>query len=259
MKYGVSRLSIVACRVEPSDQSEMVTQLLFGEHYKIIDEREKWCNIRIGYDGYECWIDRKQTNEISAEEYNVLDDADVTCCAELVGLLENQTDKSYVPVSLGASIPCIQKGVFNVKTESYAYDGVVSDPHVKEKRKLAVEFAKMYLNAPYLWGGKSPFGVDCWGFSQLVYKLIGVKIPRDAYQQAGLGQTLSFVEESVAGDLAFFDDEEGRITHVGIVLADNYIIHASGKVRIDRLDHQGIYNVETARYSHKLRLIKSIL
>ena len=117
----------------------------------------------------------------------------------------------------------------------------------------------MYLNAPYLWGGKTPFGIDCSGFTQMVYKLNGFALPRDAYQQAEIGETLSFVEEAEPGDLAFFDDDEGNIIHVGMVLEQGTIIHASGKVRIDALDHQGIYNKELKNYSHKLRLIKKII
>jgi len=117
----------------------------------------------------------------------------------------------------------------------------------------------MYLNAPYLWGGRSPFGIDCSGFTQVIYKLNGFKLPRDASQQATIGETLSFIEESESGDLAFFDNEEGNIIHVGIMLENNNIIHASGKVRIDKIDHQGIFNSETNTYSHRLRLIKKIL
>jgi cell wall-associated NlpC family hydrolase len=117
----------------------------------------------------------------------------------------------------------------------------------------------MYLNAPYLWGGVTPFGIDCSGFTQMVYKLNGYKLKRDASQQATQGEALSFIEESEAGDLAFFDNEEGKIIHVGIIMSDNYIIHASGKVRIDRIDHLGIYNVDTERHTHKLRVIKKIV
>ena len=117
----------------------------------------------------------------------------------------------------------------------------------------------MYLNAPYLWGGRGPLGIDCSGFTQMVYRLQGVELPRDAYQQAEVGTTLSFIEESEAGDLAFFDNEEGKIIHVGIILSDNYIIHASGKVRIDRLDQQGIFNAEVRTHTHKLRIIKSVI
>jgi len=116
----------------------------------------------------------------------------------------------------------------------------------------------MYLNAPYLWGGRSPLGIDCSGFTQMVYRLQGINLPRDAYQQADVGTTLSFVDESEPGDLAFFDNNEGKIVHVGIILEDNHIIHASGKVRIDRIDQQGIFNTEIGTHTHKLRLIKSI-
>ena len=116
----------------------------------------------------------------------------------------------------------------------------------------------MYLNAPYLWGGKTPFGIDCSGFTQMVYRLNGFKLMRDAYEQATQGNALSFIEESSPGDLAFFDNKEGNITHVGIIMENNHIIHAHGKVRIDRLDQTGIYNVDLRTHSHKLRVIKSI-
>ena len=138
----------------------------------------------------------------------------------------------------------------------YQFDGFTTPGCVK-KDKL-VENALMYLNAPYLWGGRSPLGIDCSGFTQMVYRLQGVDLPRDAYQQAEVGTTLSFVEESEAGDLAFFDNNEERITHVGIILENNHIIHASGKVRIDRIDQQGIFKKELGTHTHKLRLIKSI-
>jgi cell wall-associated NlpC family hydrolase len=122
-----------------------------------------------------------------------------------------------------------------------------------------IETAFMYVNAPYLWGGKTPFGIDCSGFTQMVYKLNGYALLRDASQQATQGVPLSFIEESEAGDLAFFDNEEGKIIHVGIIMDDNYIIHASGKVRVDRLDHLGIYNAELNKHTHKLRVIKKII
>ena len=139
------------------------------------------------------------------------------------------------------------------------FKGDISTPgKIGSKDKIA-EDALMYLNAPYLWGGKSPFGIDCSGFTQIVYKINNIVIPRDAYQQAKLGEGYSFLEEAEAGDIAFFDNDEGKIIHVGILVGKNKIIHASGKVRIDTLDHQGIFNKETNSYSHKLRIIKTLI
>ena len=131
--------------------------------------------------------------------------------------------------------------------------------HGLKGRQELVEVAYQYLNAPYLWGGRTPAGIDCSGFTQMVYRLCGFSLPRDSSQQATHGITLSFIEESEAGDLAFFDNEEGRIVHVGIILQDNYILHASGKVRLDRLDQTGIFNREKGSHTHKLRVIKKIL
>ena len=138
----------------------------------------------------------------------------------------------------------------------YRFDGRTTTGYTK-KEKL-IENALIYLNAPYLWGGRSPFGIDCSGFIQMVYRLQGINLPRDAYQQAEFGKKLSLIE-SEAGDLAFFDNKNHKVTHVGIILNDDNIIHASGRVRIDKFDQQGIYNKKLDNYTHKLQFIKSIV
>ena len=148
----------------------------------------------------------------------------------------------------------------NVKAAAFlnqSFEGAVVKG--KRKKKELVATALMYLNTPYLWGGKTPFGIDCSGFTQMVYRLNGYKLFRDASQQSTQGEALSFIEESEPGDLAFFDNNEGQIVHVGLIMQDNYIIHAHGKVRIDRLDHTGIYNVDQKTHTHKLRVIKKVI
>src|SRR5690606_7204908 len=137
------------------------------------------------------------------------------------------------------------------------YEGIVSDS--KQAKPNFINTAFLYLNAPYLWGGKTPFGIDCSGLTQMVYRLNGHKLFRDASQQAPQVEALSVIEESTPADLAFFDNAEGEIIHVSIIMKNNYIIHAHGKVRIDRLDHTGIFNADTGKYSHKLRVIKKIV
>lgn len=253
MNYGISNLSIVPMRNEAADQSEMVNQVIFGEHFKVLEIRKKWSKIRLAHDSYEGWICNKQWIEIEEDIYKQLDKEVATITTDILDII---TKTHHQPIVIGSILPSYKSGHALINNEMYQFDGLTTPGFIK-KDKL-VENALMYLNAPYLWGGRSPLGIDCSGFTQMVYRLQGVDLPRDAYQQAEVGTTLSFVEESEPGDLAFFDDAEGKITHVGVILEDNHIIHASGKVRIDRIDQQGVFNTEIGNHTHKLRLIKSI-
>ncbi|RXP63369.1 hydrolase Nlp/P60 [Lutibacter sp. HS1-25] len=256
MQYGICNLSIVPLRIEPDDTTEMVSQVLFGEHFKILEMRKKWSKIRLAFDKYEGWIDNKQFEEIDEEIYLSLENTNTILAAELIDFA---TDKNqhFLTIPIGANLPFFNNHSLVLNTTYYQYEGQVFTSK-KEKEKL-IEIAFKFLNAPYLWGGKTPFGIDCSGFTQMVYKLCGYKLLRDAGQQATQGEVLSFIEESEPGDLAFFDNNEGKITHVGIIMNDNYIIHAHGKVRIDRIDHSGIFNVDSQRHTHKLRVIKKII
>lgn len=252
--YGVCNLSIVPCRKESSDRSEMVTQLLFGDSFTILDEAEKWVFIRNAFDDYECWIDKKQYLKISEAEFSHLQKSQ-TVTTDPVSVL-NYDDGQMLALVTGSVLPGFNAGKGKIGNTCYSFEGSTIRP-ARQSRNSIVETALMYLNTPYLWGGRSPFGIDCSGFSQIVYRLSGIPIMRDASQQATQGKALSFVEEAQPGDLAFFDNEEGRIIHVGIVLSESRIIHASGKVRIDLLDHNGIFNVDEKKYSHRLRVLKS--
>ena len=253
MQYGISSLSIIAMRNEAADQAEMVNQILFGEHFKVLEVRKKWSRIRLAHDSYEGWICNKQWVEITEDDYKQLDKDVSTITTDILDII---TKDNHQPIVIGSILPFYKSGHALINDEMYKFDGMTT-PGFVNKEKL-IENSLIYLNAPYLWGGRSPLGVDCSGFTQMVYRLQGIDLPRDAYQQAKVGTTLSFVEESEAGDLAFFDNEEGKVTHVGIILEDSHIIHASGKVRIDRIDQQGIFNTELGSHTHKLRLIKSI-
>jgi len=252
--FGICNLAIIPLRFEPSDKSEIVSQLLFGEHFEILEQNKQWHRIRMNFDNYEGWIDGKQFQNISESDYQQLSRESLILNADLIEYITS-SNNLLLPIPLGASLSFLNFTSINI--EKFDFEGMKASG-IKPKQNL-INTAFMYLNAPYLWGGKTPFGIDCSGFTQMVYKLNGYQLLRDASQQSTQGEALSFIEESEAGDLAFFDNEEGNIIHVGIIMDDNYIIHASGKVRIDRLDHLGIYNAETNRHTHKLRVIKKII
>jgi len=256
MDYGICNLSIVPLRGEPLNRAELVSQILFGEHFKVLEIRKEWSKIRLAFDKYEGWVDNKQFLLIPQEEYTSLNKNNTILAGNLVDFISDQ-NQVLATIPIGASLPNFKNNTVTLRTNSYEYEGDIIQK--KEPKQALLNTAFLFLNTPYLWGGRTPFGIDCSGFSQMVYKLNGYKLLRDASQQATQGEVLSFIEESEPGDLAFFDNEEGNITHVGIIMKDNYIIHAHGKVRIDRLDHSGIYNVDTKRHTHKLRVIKKII
>ncbi len=249
MQYGICNLGIVPLRFEPSDKSELVSQVLYGDYFKVLEHRKYWSKIRLAFDKYEGWIDNKQYHKISEEQYKTINSQNPKISTDLIEFVEAENNQLYT-IPLGSSMNGLS--ILNHKFDGNTTEGG------KLKSDL-IQTAFKYINTPYLWGGKTPFGIDCSGFTQMVYKLNGFKLLRDASQQAGQGEALSFIEETEPGDLAFFDNSEGNIVHVGIIMKDNYIIHAHGKVRIDRLDHSGIYNVEKNEHTHKLRVIKKII
>ena len=258
--FGICNQSIVPCRSEAAHRSEMVTQLLFGEHFTILEETEEWLHILSAYDTYDCWIINKQYVSIKEETYKRLQGEIQALSAEPMQLIQDKSTGNYFPIVAGSTLPFLANKIAHIENYLYEFSGETILPdEMKITRGKLISIAFTYLNSPYLWGGRSFFGIDCSGFTQIVFKLNGFKLPRDASQQALIGTSLSFVEEALAGDLAFFDNEEGKIIHVGIVLDDTKIIHASGKVRIDKLDHYGIFNVDTKKYSHHLRVIKRVL
>ena len=257
MTKGQSLLSVVPMRKEPRDQAEMVNQILFGESYDIIEEQEKWIQVKLHHDDYIGWVDRKQVFQVS--EADVITEASdkIAVSSDIIELVTDETNQGYFPILIGSYLPKISAdGNFQIANCSFKFSGSFSRGTSTKEEMVSQSY--QFLNAPYLWGGRSPFGIDCSGFTQLIYRLAGINIPRDAWQQADVGHALSFLEESEPGDLAFFDNQEGKITHVGIILKDNYIIHASGKVRLDRLDQMGIFNEELGNHTHKLRVIKRV-
>lgn len=230
--------------------------MLFGEHFTILESNKHWSKIKLAFDNYEGFVSNLQFEEIPEKLHQTLSEKENTYSNEVIDFITN--DLNYlITIPLGARLPFYSEGIFSINKSEYHFEGTTT----KEKlsRKELIHKAFIYLNSPYLWGGKSPFGIDCSGFTQMVYKLSGYHLPRDAKEQASKGEVLSFIEESEPGDLAFFDNDEGEIIHVGIILKDYHIIHAYGKVRIDTLDHSGIFNADLQSHTHKLRVIKKMI
>jgi gamma-D-glutamyl-L-lysine dipeptidyl-peptidase len=252
--YGICNLANIPLRIEPSDRSEILSQVLFGEHFEILEQLKPWVKIKLQFDNYEGWIDEKQFYLIKKVDFDKLSNEKIILNGDLIQYITGDNN-FLMPIPLGSSLSFLDFKEIN--TNNYVFEGTKTSG-INSKNDL-INTACLYLNAPYLWGGKTPFGIDCSGFTQMVYKLNGYNLLRDAKQQANQGEPLSFIEESEPGDLAFFDNDEGNIIHVGIIMNDNYIIHASGRVRIDRLDHSGIFNAEINKHTHKLRVIKKII
>lgn len=235
MQTAFCPLSAVAMRSEPSHKSEMVNQLLFGDQMWIIDHQEGWLKVRLFFDTYEGWVSDKQII--------VTDDL-----PELNAIATKPTTINWKGVPM-----VIQPG-------SYYNTEWLPCP-TKGKKKIfednPVAVAQQFLGAPYLWGGRTMMGIDCSGLTQVAFRICGINLMRDASQQATKGEMISFREKQ-AGDLAFFENEKGNIVHVGIVMEGNSIIHASGKVRIDKLDTTGIINIDTNEYSHRLSIFRRV-
>ena len=238
-KFGICELSVLPVRKNPHSTNELVTQLLYGEIFYIIEKREKWSKISNYYDKYEGWANNAQIKFINKKKFNSIKSNNSIYCIDISGYItDKNNEKTLTPIgSLVSS--CDQ-----LKSK---YTGKSS---VSTKSNI-IKTAKQYLNSPYLWGGRIPFGIDCSGFSQIVYKINGIKIKRDAGEQANEGKITS-IKNLKAGDLAFFGKTNKKVTHVGIMINKNEIIHAFGKIRIDKVNKKGIINSETKKLTHKL-------
>jgi len=251
MPYAVSIVPVAPLRADSSHRAEMVSQLLLCEGGWILEETKDFIRLSCLHDQYEGWCQRSQLVIIDAWPASLNGSV-------LVGEWTAKVMINSIPAHapLGAPIP--DKSAILLGPYEIRYDNIQSwDAGTAAfNADLLAEKAKLFLNTSYLWGGRSVFGIDCSGFTQLIYRFFQFNLLRDAWQQATQGEAIGFLQEAACGDLAFFDNPEGRITHVGILLNDHTIIHSSGKVRIDNIDSEGIIRSDTRERTHKLRVIK---
>lgn len=265
--YGICAESVVAVRKTTSAKSEQVTQLVFGDVYKVLKwaPNKKWAYIENSYDNYHGWIQVGSVFKVSKNYFKKYHKNVHPVVAEKLGMVNFKGKK--IPVSLGSTLPFYKKGEIKIGDEVAKYTGKTSDITSKQGKAKIIKTAEQLLTIPYLWGGKGKHGYDCSGFAQMVFKTNGYVLPRDSYQQAEKGKTIA-LEDAQPGDLVFFQrkpqhiEKDGRVVHVGIVYENKNkqlkVIHSAGMVRINKLDKTGLYRDDLKKYSHYFKFVKRL-
>jgi len=258
MNHGLIQIPCIAVRKEAAEQSEMTTQLLFGEIFEILDTLPRWMLVRNRYDAYEGWISRSGTRLLSPEDLDRYGKYSSCIQKDAFLSLQRAAGEERMLVPAGSALYYEEKQSLKIHCgDTYRMEKPCK-PLTGDLSDKIIRTGRQFLNIPYLWGGKSSYGTDCSGLVQTIMKIIGIPLGRDTSVQVTEGVALNMLPEARTGDLVFFDNEEGEIVHVGLLMEEGQVLHASGTVRIDPIDHQGIYNRELKQYTHKLRVIKRI-
>ena len=259
LSYAFCNVSVMPLKADPDHRSEQVSQALFGERIEVLQVNNKeWAQVRCKWDDYTAWAKLSQLQLVSFKSYRK-EVKYITAAHQCKLILPN----SEVLLPLGAELFGLKQNKLLLGDVQAKFKGKkkVNAIDKTEKNNL-INAALQYLHAPYQWGGRSIMGIDCSGLSQMAFKLCGIAIPRDAADQANQGELVDFLQNALCGDLAFFENADGKIVHVGILLDKDTIIHATdagGKVVIDSIDPAGIISRSLKKRTHQLRFVKRMI
>jgi len=256
---ALSLHSVVPVRTEPREGAEQSTQMLFGELCTVLEQKPRWNRVKLNLDGQEGWVDEKMITPMSDEEYRSYSET-LSSAATVVfpmAYAVSENNGQTIPLTAGTRLTNYQDGRFEVLGVGFRIDpNMVRTAPIEMNQDTLLQAVRFFLNIPYLWGGKNAMGMDCSGFTQTVMALFGKHLLRNASEQATQGEAVLTLKEAQAGDLVFFDHEDGKISHVGIVIDPERVIHCSGRVKVEKLDETGIFSAEKGEYTHHLVAIR---
>lgn len=267
MMKGISLHSVVPVRTEAREGAEMSTQMLFAERCEILEEQPRWYRIRLCQDGQEGWVDKKMLTPLSAEEEQKLPAEPTAMVLMPMAYAVSENNGQTIPLTAGTRLCNYKDGRFELLGVGFRIDPsmVLTEPLPMDEQHL-LQALRFFLNIPYLWGGKNAMGMDCSGFTQTVLSFFGKHLLRNASEQATQGTEVPSLDQAQAGDLAFFckpDTDKRTITHVGILIDKQRIVHCSGRVKVEKIDATGIFSIEQAdaqhpqgQYTHQLLSIR---
>ena len=258
---GISLHSVVPVRAEAREGSEQLTQMLFGEMCAILEQKPRWNRVKLNLDGQEGWVDAKMICPMKSEEYGTYRKAYESAAIVIfpMAYAVSENNGQTIPLTAGTRLTNYKDGRFEVLGVGFRIEpSMVTEKPLELNEQNLLQTVRFFLNVPYLWGGKNAMGMDCSGFTQVIMSLFGKALLRNASEQVTQGKAVNELKKAQAGDLVFFDHEDGKISHVGIVIDAERVIHCSGRVKVEKLDEKGIFNAETGEYSHHLTQIRRV-
>lgn len=238
---------------KPTDQSAVVSQAIYGSNVTLLTAQGEWSRVETA-DHYKGWISSHHLRLIQTGD-GYATTGKIVQVQSLFANLYHETDitlhKPVLTVPFETRMEVLEEGTgknagwiqlrLPDKRSAWIQSGdVIADPKPLTIPET-IELAKRFLGLPYLWGGRSSFGFDCSGFTQMLVRARGINMPRDADQQAawnGLGPMDR--KDLQPGDLLFFGDSPNNITHTGMFIGDGQFIHDTTNghpsIQISRLD-----------------------